>query len=452
MNALLALAPLAVAAATSVGPVPFSDHVLPITSKVPRSNAKTQSLKDYMYWASSCFYPPGEGNGTQVSLDAPYGGSQYTVNVTIAGEDYNLILDTGSSDLWLPASNFSCLLAANPMILANYTKEPQSVCEFGSNLFNISDIGEFMPLNYTNNFNISYGVQGYSDLQFATGSSYIGAVGIGNLTVPNAQLNIVYNAEFFGNNVSDGLIGFAGPGLTSVFATANPMNDSAANYEPYLPWFYQAAEDGLVAPYFSLALNRPTFADQETSDVVYDLGYLVLGGLPKCIELTGKYVTVPNHDFNETVNGQNVTLPLWWTTTVDEWTFAGSDAINTTTELIILDSGTFNVYAPNAVAEAYANAFSPPGVYNASEGGYVVPCNATVPPLSVTIGGVEFPFDQRDLIFPLTANGEYCLSTVTNGGNTTSDVYILGDKFFNSAVIAFNVENDTMTIYERKCY
>jgi hypothetical protein len=76
-------------------------------------------------------------------------------------------------------------------------------------------------------------------------------VTIGDLTVPNAQLSIVYDAEFFGNNVSDGLIGFAGPGLTSVYATLNPINDSAANFEPYLPWFYQAAADDLVAPCMS---------------------------------------------------------------------------------------------------------------------------------------------------------------------------------------------------------
>ena len=177
---------------------------------------------------------------------------------------------------------------------------------------------------------------------------------------------------------------------------------------------------------FSLALYRPTFAVQETTDVVVpDLGYLVLGGLPSCVELTGKYVTVSNHDFRENYSGMKEIVPEYWTTSVDEWHFPGSDAINTTTELIILDSGTFNVYAPNDVAEAYANAFSPPGVFNLTAGGYLVPCNATVPPLSVTIGGVEFPFDKQDLIFPSDATGVQCLSTVTNGGNSTEDIFIL---------------------------
>lgn len=123
--------------------------------------------------------------------------------------------------------------------------------------------------------------------------------------------------------------------------------------------------------------------------------------------------------------GKNVTIPLWWTTTVDEWVFPGSGKMNTTTTLIILDSGTFNIYAPNDVAAAYAAQFNPPGVYNASEGGYVIPCNATVPPLSVKIGGVEFCMEEQDLYFPINTEGTQCLSTVTNGGNSTSDVYIL---------------------------
>ena len=176
---------------------------------------------------------------------------------------------------------------------------------------------------------------------------------------------------------------------------------------------------------YSIALNRPSFEAQEGTDTVFDLGYLVLGGLPSCISLTGKHVTVPNQDYTELIGGKNISVPAWLTTTVDEWVFPGSENLNTTTQSIILDSGTFNVYAPNAVAEAYANAFVPAGVFNQTAGGYMVPCNAQIPPLSVSIGGVMFPFDKQDLIFPADATGVNCISTVTQGGNSTSDIYIL---------------------------
>lgn len=73
-----------------LGGIPYSDHVLPLVSKVPRSPYKSQAL------AALCGHRyPGQGQGDEVGLDAPYGGSQYTVNVTVAGESYNLIFDTG---------------------------------------------------------------------------------------------------------------------------------------------------------------------------------------------------------------------------------------------------------------------------------------------------------------------------------------------------------------------
>ena len=96
ISALAFMRPLATAAAArALAGIPFSDHLLPITGKIQSSEGKTQPLREYMHWVSSSYSPAGEGNGTQVSLDAPYGGAQYTVNVSIAGADYNLILDTG---------------------------------------------------------------------------------------------------------------------------------------------------------------------------------------------------------------------------------------------------------------------------------------------------------------------------------------------------------------------
>lgn len=76
----------------------------------------------------------------------------------------------------MASSNFTCLEAYNPMILANYTQEPQAYCMFGPTLFNASDIDQLTPVNFTNNcesrlylpycadasVNISYGVPGTS--------------------------------------------------------------------------------------------------------------------------------------------------------------------------------------------------------------------------------------------------------------------------------------------------
>ena len=75
----------------SVGGVPVVDSYIPFSGKVPRTS-KYPGLKHPL---CDNIYPSGEGQGSQVSFDAPDGGSQYTVNLTIAGESYNLIFDTG---------------------------------------------------------------------------------------------------------------------------------------------------------------------------------------------------------------------------------------------------------------------------------------------------------------------------------------------------------------------
>lgn len=91
--AFLVLAALAAAAPSprsQLGDVPYSDNVLPLVSKVPRSPLKQQALE------SLCgHHYKGQGSGQEVGMDAPYGGSQYTINITVAGESYNLIFDTG---------------------------------------------------------------------------------------------------------------------------------------------------------------------------------------------------------------------------------------------------------------------------------------------------------------------------------------------------------------------
>lgn len=144
--------------ARSVGNVPIVDSYIPFSGKVPRTFSRYPgvSMRDDRHLSR-------EGQGTQVAFDAPDGGSQYTLNLTIAGESYNLIFDTGrwiefhedelihSSDLWLPASNFSCLSAYDPEVLASYTNEPQVFCEFGPHLFDASTLGQLTPVNFTNN-------------------------------------------------------------------------------------------------------------------------------------------------------------------------------------------------------------------------------------------------------------------------------------------------------------
>ena len=178
-------------------------------------------------------------------------------------------------------------------------------------------------------------------------------------------------------------------------------------------------------------MNRPTLAQEISDDgyaILSDLGSVTLGGIPsnESVPLTGKSVTVDNVFFNATRNGQNISVPAYYTVPVDSWNYKGSKHHDTSSPLTILDSGTTLIYAPNHVADKFAKQFVPPaGPYNETLGAYEVLCDAQIPDLSVTIGGVEFPFTKEDLIFGLDPNGTVCMSSIVRGGNTTDDVYIL---------------------------
>lgn len=158
---------------------------------------------------------------------------------TPEGEQLTAVQTHTSSDLWFPASNFTCLSL-------NGTEIDQATCDFGPTYFDITKAGaagDIVPLNFTNNFNISYG-----DGEYATGSGYIGPVGFAGITVDNTEFSVVEEAYWTGDTVTDGLIGFANPLLTSIFSGSDPTVDSHKNAREYLPWFYQANADGLVAP------------------------------------------------------------------------------------------------------------------------------------------------------------------------------------------------------------
>jgi aspergillopepsin I len=181
---------------------------------------------------------------------------------------------------------------------------------------------------------------------------------------------------------------------------------------------------------FSIALNRVSlseeFEDNEEA-VLTGLGSVTLGGIPsnETVPVTGKNITVPNVLFNASRNGQNVSVPAYYTVPVDSWDFPGSDQLDTATPLAILDSGTTLLYAPDNVAYAFNNEIRPEPYYNETVGAYLVDCNATVPELAVTIAGSQFFFEPEDLVYAFEEAGNVCYSSVIPGGNSTKDVYIL---------------------------
>ena len=195
-------------------------------------------------------------------------GASYAIDIDFGGTTFQVIFDTGSSDLWLPETGVKC-------VDVNGNPQPTAACGFGplaSNTFQDGTIAN-------ENFNITYG-----DGEFLTGMLGYENVGIAGITVDKQEVALVSRAYWEGDNVTSGLIGFAFPSLTSAFEGTNPAvdnpNTTAVHYND---WVFNAIDQGLINPMFSLAIERGNNGGG---------GQLALGGLPT-IEFNQTFTSTP---------------------------------------------------------------------------------------------------------------------------------------------------------------
>jgi hypothetical protein len=133
------------------------------------------------------------------------GGRVYMVNVTIAGQTYTLVIDTGSADTWVASTSFRC---ENPYI---YAPSEELNCGFGA-LYNESAAGTFQPINYP--FAVNYsggeflsGAIGTEDFGFGDGAA-------GRARVQMRQMiGVVDEGYWNGDGISSGLMGLGFPAL-----------------------------------------------------------------------------------------------------------------------------------------------------------------------------------------------------------------------------------------------
>ncbi|KIK51004.1 hypothetical protein GYMLUDRAFT_266014 [Collybiopsis luxurians FD-317 M1] len=420
--------------------LPVAQFSVAISGTAPRSKAKKELMKVLRSSSSSNFTSPVAGSDFD---------EEYLTNVTIGGQDFTLIVDTGSSDTWVAKQGFACFdLSGNPV--------PTSQCAFGTNGFDTSASPTYFPIPNTN-FNISYG-----DGEFLTGDMAFDTVTVGGMTVPHQELGLVTNAAWLGDGIDTGLMGLASPNLTSAFEGTDPDADEWPKTQiPYNPLFYTAVQNGIVSePYFSVALNRGSFEAENSSLYDPDLGYIAFGGIAP-VPVTSTVVTVPIQGYDASTflpsNGTRVTY-FYYTVDVESMSFTGNTQVFGTTNDIILDTGTTLNYVPTDVADAFAAAFDPPATWDDDFGLYVFSCgNSTVPEFTVNIAGTTFVVDPEDNVLPLGVNdddgNEVCASGTTDGGpNENGNIFILGDTFLHNVVTTFNIHTDEVTITQREVY
>ncbi|KAJ7249530.1 aspartic peptidase domain-containing protein [Mycena haematopus] len=415
--------------------IPAAQFVVPITSTAPRRRSKKSNLASLRATTSL--------NNNTAILEGADLDQEYLTNVTIGGQTFTAIIDTGSSDTWLIKKGFNCF---------NLTGFPESTatCGFGSDGFSTSASPTFKSFPKVS-FNISYG-----DGEFLSGPVGFDTVSVGGLSVTQQEIGTPDLAAWEGDGVNSGLIGLAFSGLTSVFNTTDPTKASNANHIPYDPFFFTAVKQGAVTnPFFSLALNRGALTVNTTSDP--NLGFLAFGGMPP-VNLDKTAVTVPIQGYSASTGDPSTKDAVFFYYTVDVagYTFPGSTKVTTKNNNTIVDSGTTLNYLPTKVAKAYNAQFVPKAKLDKASGLYFVECDAKVPAFSVTLGEKSFPIDARDQILENGTDDDgnvVCISGTQDGGEDTPDtVFILGDVFLHNVVSTFNIKTDELTVTRRKKY
>ncbi|KAJ7176802.1 aspartic peptidase domain-containing protein [Mycena filopes] len=421
-------------APTLLPPAQFS---VPITGKVPRRKSRSEALGK---------------RGYDAIVDGTLGDLEFVTNATIGGQHFSLLIDTGSSDTWVPQTGYKCFEL-------NGTETAQSTCAFGSSGFDLDASKTFQPAS-----NLTL-VTGYGTRGSVAGPMGYDTVEIGGMCVEHQLIGVPNAVAWQGDGVNSGILGLAFPRLTSAFNTTDPANATLKNNILYDPIFFTAVKEKKVQhPFFSLALDRGTVKQQGIDSFTPNLGFLSFGGIAP-VAVTNTSATVPIQGYsriNSTLTPSNSPDAeyFWHAVDIANYEISGGTGLLTGTNNTILDSGTALNNVPADVAAAFAAAFDPPAVLTnvtAALQLYVVDCAATAPELLVHIGGQAFSIDPQDQIVRVAEDAEgnaLCVSGTqgTTLANNPNGILLLGDVFFHNVVLTFNPIDGEVTITQRAKY
>ncbi|CRG82839.1 hypothetical protein PISL3812_00185 [Talaromyces islandicus] len=375
----------------------------------------------------------------------------FDTEVTIGNQTFVVQVDTGSSDLWVLQDGWQCINGTTN------SEIPQADCTFGNATYKPSPTLEIIEDGY---FGVVYGAGN------ALGALAYEDVTLGGITVQQQIIGLVNSTFDTGSGIDAGVMGFGYPVLTMAhFGSKFADNDSQAlllNRTTYDPIFTRMWKQGLVEPWFSLALERPSPDDE----VVGTGGYLGLGELASVSYDTDSWAVKPVEVTNGipgafTNNTQEITE---WTLSVDGVFWAPADNVsnssvatsstpgfgsNSTAFQAVVDSGQpLNLLPPEIIDEVHA-LFDPPVYYDATSRVYVASCDSKPPRLGIQLAGRVFWHKPEDLI--MSVGDGSCSSALYPTGSSSLGVSFnfLGDAFLRNVLAVFDFGNDEMRFASR---
>lgn len=324
-------------------------------------------------------------------FDSPlsnYANAQYYTDISLGTPEQNfkVILDTGSSNLWVPSvkcGSLSCFLHPKYDSSASSTSKPNGT-----------------------DFAIQYGtgsVSGY----------------ISNDILKIGELEI--SGQDFGEATSE-------PGLTFAFAKFDGIlglgYDTIA-VDHVVPPIYNAINQGsLKKPLFSFYMGNNTNGDEDTVTG----GVATFGGIDK-----------------DHYEGDITWLPIrrkaYWEVKFDGIGL-GDDYALLDNHGIIADTGTSLITLPSDLAEMINSQI---GATKGWTGQYSIDCDsrATLPDVTFTLGGVNFTLSAYDYTLDLQGS---CISAFTpmDMPAPVGPLAILGDSFLRKYYSIYDIGNDAL--------
>lgn len=313
-----------------------------------------------------------------------YENAQYygEISVGTPGQTFEVIFDTGSSNLWVP--NVNC----------------NSNC--GGIFFHKSEYDSSKSSTYVANgttFDIEYGsgsVSGYFSQDSVTS---------GGVTVTDMSFAEVTDASGLGTGYKfgkfDGILGLGFDSISVQGATT---------------WFHKAILQGVVTePVFAFYLGN--YAD----------GELVFGG----------YDT--NH-YTGDITYINLLSATYWEVELSGVTIDGSSYTSATKAIV--DSGTSLITGPTADIKKIADLVNATVIAGIE---YMVDCNAQLPTIEFNIQGNVFSLDGADYILNSNGECILAMEGL-DIPSPTGPLWILGDVFMRKYYTIFDYTNQKVGI------
>ncbi|KAG2037516.1 aspartic peptidase domain-containing protein [Suillus americanus] len=326
---------------------------------------------------------------TDEENDSSYSG---VVSIGTPPQNFNLVLDTGSSDLWVATT--SCTSCG-------------------------SDIPEFDPSKSS-----TYkATSSQLEIDYGSGSAQ-GIVAQDSVTFGSFEMSqeILGVTNITSGLIDDGLSGIMGLGFASI---------SALQTTPFWEALYNAND--LAEPLFSFYLER--YVNQANQISTAPGGVLTLGGTNSSL-------------YNGSIEYLNLTGPSsYWLLTVSSVTVQGKTiAVDPLSGLAAIDTGTTLIGAPTPIAASiWAQVPGSTELTGDWQGLYAFPCDTNVT-VYISFGGTNWAISPLDMNLgtlndTMTGNAnptsQMCAGGIFDIGIGSVPAWIVGDTFLKNVYSVF---------------